>query len=156
VEGIDMRRNKILGGLLGTAAALMVAASALSDPGLDSKAQWCDDFFHNVIVGAKIDQAAKYLTEDFKEHNLRLAAEGLPDFITKFKAMRANTAARPVGAGAGGTAPPRTVLTQGNLVVFILFRPSRSDPNAPGQMLPASTHFDVYRLRDGKIAEHWD
>ena len=151
-----MWRNKILGGLLSTVATLMVVGSALADPGLDAKDQWCDDFFHNVILGAKIDQASKYLTADFKEHNLRLAAEGLPEFIAKFKAMRANSAVRPVGAGSSGTAPPRTVLSQGDLVVFILSRPARSDPAAPGQMLPASTHFDVYRLRDGKIAEHWD
>jgi len=29
------------------------------------------------------------------------------------------------------------------------------DPEKPGQRY-ASTHFDLYRVENGKIAEHWD
>jgi predicted SnoaL-like aldol condensation-catalyzing enzyme len=48
------------------------------------------------------------------------------------------------------------VLSAGDIVVFYTPMPARPDPANPGRMLPASTHFDVWRLRDGKIAEHWD
>ena len=60
------------------------------------------------------------------------------------------------GGGARGPAPMRTVFSHDDVVVFLTPQAARPDPNNPGQQLAASTHFDLYRLRNGKIAEHWD
>jgi hypothetical protein len=42
------------------------------------------------------------------------------------------------------------------VVVFIRPLPDRDDPNNPGQKIPGGSHFDIYKLRNGKISEHWD
>lgn len=43
-----------------------------------------------------------------------------------------------------------------DVVIFMRPNPDRDDPNNPGQKIPGGTHFDVYKLVNGKIAEHWD
>jgi predicted SnoaL-like aldol condensation-catalyzing enzyme len=144
----------------GAAAFLLLAGSAFAQ--MDANAKFCDEFDQTVIIGGKIDQASKYLTDDFKEHNARLTANGLAEFSEKMKGFRAAMAGRGGGGGgrgrgaAGGPEPVRTVLSKDDLVVFITNTPERDDPNNPGKKLPATSHFDVYKLRGGKIAEHWD
>jgi predicted SnoaL-like aldol condensation-catalyzing enzyme len=154
-------RALILLGAFGAALCLAPGSVAAQEK-LDKNAQFCEDFDQNVIIMGKLDEASKYLTDDFKEHNARLTANGLPEFLDKMKGFQAARAARAGGGGtrgggaARGPAPMRTVFSHDDVVVFLTPQPGRPDPNNPGQQLAASTHFDVYRLRNGKIAEHWD
>lgn len=65
--------------------------------------------------------------------------------------------APPAGAPGRGAAPARTpelVTAEGDLVTFI-FKRSVPDPQTPGRTYDAFS-FDTYRIRGGKIAEHWD
>ena len=58
---------------------------------------------------------------------------------------------------AGGGFPPRTpnlVTAENDLVTFI-FKRQVPDLETAGRMYDAWS-FDTYRIRDGKIAEHWD
>ena len=145
--------------LLVGAAALAGPATARAQEKLDKNAQFCEDFDQHVIIGGRLDEASKYLTEDFKEHNQRLTANGLAEFLEKMKAFQAGRAGGGNrGGGRGQAAAPsnRTVFSHDDVVVFISPRPERDDPQNPGRKIPASTHFDVYKLRNGKIAEHWD
>ena len=145
--------------LFSLAAVILVAPGAAAQEKLDKNAQFCEDFDQNVIIAGKLDEASKYLTDDFIEHNQGLTANGLTEFVQKMTAMRAAQAARAGGAGRGGRANAprqRTVFSHDDVVVFIAPIPARPDPNNPGKEIAASTHFDVYRLRNGKIAEHWD
>lgn len=138
---------------------LLAAGVAVARQGVNANARFCQNFDRTVIMGGRVDEASKYLTADFKEHNVRLKADSRAAFVRKLKTMRAFFARRPRRAApAGGRAalPMPTVLTSGNLVVFITTLPQRPDPNHPGRELPAANHIDVYRLRHGKIAEHWD
>ncbi len=154
---------------LALAGFAAVAALALPQPAhaqekLDKNAQFCEDFDQNVIIAGKLDEASKYLTDDFKEHNVRLTANGLQEFVTKMQGLRAGRAGggnRQGGAGGGrqgGGAPQaaRTIFSHDDVVIFMRPNPDRDDPNNPGQKIPGGTHFDVYKLRNGKIAEHWD
>jgi len=149
------------------AALFLSTAGASAQEKLDKNAQFCEDFDQNVIIAGRLDEASKYLTDDFKEHNARLTANSLADFLDKMKGFQAARAARAGGggnrAGGGGgnrggrgPAPERTVFSHDDVVVFLTPQPARPDPNNPGQQIAASTHFDVYKLRNGKIAEHWD
>jgi predicted SnoaL-like aldol condensation-catalyzing enzyme len=139
------------------AALIASPAAARAQEKLDKNAQFCEDFDQHVIIGGKLDEASRYLTEDFKEHNQRLTANGLAEFLEKMKAFQAGRAGGNRGQGGRGPAPvARTVFSHDDVVVFISPRPERDDPQNPGRKIPASTHFDVYRLRNGKIAEHWD
>jgi predicted SnoaL-like aldol condensation-catalyzing enzyme len=157
-----MLHTRVLAGCATLALALS-AQSAQAQEKLDKNAQFCEDFDQNVIIGGKLDQASKYLTDDFKEHNVRLTANGLQDFMAKMQAFRSAQAARAGGAGrqgggGRGAAPQaaRTVFSHDDVVIFMRPNPDRDDPNNPGQKIPGGTHFDVYKLRGGKIAEHWD
>jgi predicted SnoaL-like aldol condensation-catalyzing enzyme len=136
------------------------ASPARAQEKLDKNAQFCEDFDQDVIIAGKLEMASKYLTSDFKEHNVRLTANGLTDFVAKMTAMRAAQAARAgrQGGGRQGGAPQaaRTVISHDDVVIFMRPLPDRDDPNNPGQRIPGGTHFDVYKLVGGKISEHWD
>ena len=147
-----------LTGMALAALAFFATGNTPAQEKLDKNAQFCDDFDQTVIIGGKLDQASKYLNDDFIEHNVRLLASGLPDFLEKMKAMQAAAAGRGGGRGRGrgGPAPTRTVFSHDDVVVFIAVTPARPDPNDASKQLPPSTHFDVYKLKNGKISEHWD
>ena len=144
--------------------SLAWVAPAAAQEKLDKNAQFCEDFDQEVIIGGKLDLASKYLTNDFKEHNVRLTANGLNDFVAKMTALRAGRAGgagggnRQGGGRQGGGAPPaaRTIFSHDDVVIFMRPNPDRDDPNNPGQKIPGGTHFDVYKLVGGKISEHWD
>jgi predicted SnoaL-like aldol condensation-catalyzing enzyme len=52
------------------------------------------------------------------------------------------------------TFPLISVMAEGDLVMIASVTYA-DDPMKPGQQY-ASTHFDLYRMENGKIAEHWD
>ena len=62
----------------------------------------------------------------------------------------------PAGRAAGSrrARTPDLVTAEKDLVTFI-FKRQVPDPETPGRMYEAWS-FDTYRIRDGKIAEHWD
>jgi len=159
---VSIRGLAILSGV--AAVLLFPGRPVAAQEKLDKNAQFCEDFDQNVILGGKIEEASKYLTDDFIEHNVRLTSHGLAEFTEKLKGFRANLAGRRGGGGggagrAGGQAAapaPRTIFSHDDVVVFMRPLPDRDDPNNPGQKISGGTHFDIYKLRNGKIAEHWD
>jgi predicted SnoaL-like aldol condensation-catalyzing enzyme len=150
--------------LSGAAAMLLLSGGpASAQEKLDKNAQFCEDFDQNVIIMGKLDEAPKYLNADFIEHNVRLTANGLAEFTEKMKGLAAARAARGGGAGGGGrqggaAAAPvhRTIFSHDDVVVFIRPLPDRDDPANPGKKIPGGNHYDIYRLKNGKISEHWD
>jgi predicted SnoaL-like aldol condensation-catalyzing enzyme len=157
-------RSMILA-LTATAATAFICTGALAEEPAGAKAKFCTEFMDNVIRGGKIDEAGKYLTPDFKDHNARVTSESRDEFVQKFKALLASTpGGRPFGGAAGGgngdsaapAMPARTIVTSGDVVVFVVSVPPRADPAHPGQTMPSPTHFDVFKMRGDKIAEHWD
>lgn len=49
--------------------------------------------------------------------------------------------------------PPALVVAEDDMVVIAAYLP-QPDPDAPGQTYDYFI-FDAYRVRDGKLAEHW-
>lgn len=158
---MNQTRMRALATACGAAALLVAGAVSVSaQEKLDKNAQFCEDFDQNVIIMGKLDEAPKYLAADFKEHNVRLTANSLAEFTQKMGAFRAGRRGGGAGGGGrqgGGPAPAaRTVFSHDDVVIFMRPNPDRDDPNNPGQKIPGGTHFDVYKLVNGKIAEHWD
>lgn len=135
-------------------AALPVVAtkdqSALlrsDDPKLAANKKLCYDCYRIVVRGRHMDQADHYLREDYMQHNpnAETGLKGMKDFFTKL----------------GG---PLTVLdtlpdlisiqAEGDMVTLSFMR-EYDDPANPGHKY-TSTWFDMFRIQDGKIAEHWD
>lgn len=99
--------------------------------------------------------AEKYLRPDYTQHSERMQAygPGREGFIKLFLGM-ANRPSPMPGAAAGGPPPgpmpPAKVMAlwaEGDLVVRI------SSRNMGGK---DSVIFNLFRLKDGKLAEHWE
>jgi predicted SnoaL-like aldol condensation-catalyzing enzyme len=102
----------------------------------------------------------------YKQHNpafKKRAEDNKVSDYEEFKAAFANPAARGGGAGrgpaAGPTPPagnPYEVVTAECDIVSVIHKNYRQDPTAePGKFYEVFT-FDTFRIRNGKLVEHWD
>lgn len=96
--------------------------------------------------------AEKYLSPEYKQHTLLLPGPGTDreKLIRMFQS-------RPAGPPAGATAmpPQRTdaVMAEGDRVMLLTSRDQR-DP-VTGELKPSYV-FNMFRVKDGKLVEHWD
>jgi predicted SnoaL-like aldol condensation-catalyzing enzyme len=110
----------------------------------NKKLAW--DFYRIVLQGRRLDQAEKYMRDDYIQHNPN-ADTGIQGFKAYFEKL-------------GGPLPiPETVnglvaiQAEGDYVTLSLVR-EYTDPATHEKY--TSTWFDMFRIQDGKIAEHWD
>jgi predicted SnoaL-like aldol condensation-catalyzing enzyme len=117
------------------------------DPKLAANKKIAYDFYRIVLRGLRLDQAEKYMRDDYIQHNPNADTriEGFKAYFTKL----------------GGPKPvPDTledlvaIQAEGDYVTLSLVR-TYDDPVNKGQKY-TSTWFDMFRIQDGKIAEHWD
>jgi len=89
---------------------------------------------------------AKYCRPDYIQHNESMAAfgQGTAGLIAMFESIRANPS-----QSAPGASRVITVMAQGDLVVRINTR-ERPDGGKPVMI------FNLFRMQNGLIAEHWD
>jgi len=118
-----------------------------SDPKLAANKKIAYDFYRIVLRGLRLDQAEKYMRDDYIQHNPN-ADTGIKGFKEYFTRL-------------GGPKPiPETlpdlvsIQAEGDMVTLSLVR-EYDEPGKPGQKY-TSTWFDMFRIQDGKIAEHWD
>ena len=102
-----------------------------------------------LIDPATAEQARPYLTESYIQHNPAIAsgADAIIAFTRSHEAERARSEMRPA-------ADPPQFVVEGDRIVMILPRdvPDPADPSKTYR-----THwFDMWRIEDGKLAEHWD
>jgi len=95
------------------------------------------------------EQVRPLLTESYIQHNPNIAsgADSIIAFTRTPEAARARQNMRPA------TAPP-VLIAEGDKVVMMLVRelPHPDDPSRTYN----SYWFDMWRVEDGKLAEHWD
>lgn len=106
------------------------------------------DFWREVVDAGQIDQIDKYVAENYIQHN--------PNVATGRRAL-AEQIARNVkrqAAQAQIKAPVVAIVAEGNLVVVSLVS-ELPDP-ADSSKKYTTTWFDMFRIENGKIAEHWD
>jgi predicted SnoaL-like aldol condensation-catalyzing enzyme len=103
------------------------------------------------------DIAAKYMRDDYIQHQDlgQQFGQGSAGFIRMSEAVRGSASAAKPAAVPVKPGPPKTLaLTAvGDLV---LMATERSMPNADGKGSTPGYIFNMYRLQDGKLAEHWD
>jgi predicted SnoaL-like aldol condensation-catalyzing enzyme len=92
--------------------------------------------------------APQFFTQSYIQHNPNVAT-GLDAMVAYMKATRP---VRPIDATI--TFPVIAIMAEGDLVMVatVSYLP---DPENPGKKW-AGTHFDLFRIENGKIAEHWD
>jgi predicted SnoaL-like aldol condensation-catalyzing enzyme len=118
-------------------AALLKSA----DPKLAANKKLVYDFYRIVLRARRLDQAEQYMKEDYMQHNpnAETGIKGFKDFFSKL----------------GGPQPPLletlpdlvSIQAEGDYVTLSLRR-EHDDYS--------TTWFDMFRIEDGKIAEHWD
>jgi predicted SnoaL-like aldol condensation-catalyzing enzyme len=119
-----------------------------SDKTLAAHKKLCYDFYRIVLRGRRLDEAEKYMREDYMQHNpnAETGIKGFKDYFSKLP---------------GGPQPiPETladlvsIQAEGDMVTLSFVR-EYDEPGQPGKKY-TSTWFDMFRIQDGKIAEHWD
>lgn len=112
---------------------------------LDMVLEW----WRVVIQGGHLDQTSKYQAEDYIQHNpnVNTGRAGFVEFFSKFSKPKdpipdklANT---PVAMGAKGD------------YVWLVWETESKDPRDPSKTYHANS-FDVLRIQNGRVQEHWD
>ena len=106
------------------------------------------DMWREFLEGGHLELAEKYFVEDYMQHN-PLADTGrkaLVDFFSRFSKPQAiaDTIKSSVVA----------IVAEGDLVMLSFVR-EMTDP-ADKSKKYTTTWFDLFRIENGKIAEHWD
>jgi predicted SnoaL-like aldol condensation-catalyzing enzyme len=119
-----------------------------ADPKLAANKKLVFDMYRAIVQGGHTEMAAQYFTEGYIQHNPNVAS-GRDALVAYIKATRP---VRPIEPKV--TFPLITLMAEGDLVLVatVSYTP---DPSKPGTKW-VGTHFDLYRIENGKIAEHWD
>ena len=97
-------------------------------------------FVDDVLMGGKVDKVTNYIsTEQYDQHN-PVVEDGLEGFSKHLKKMMASGAATEY-------VKVHHLIGQGNFVVLYSHTRINGDDYAI---------FDIFRLKDSKIVEHWD
>jgi predicted SnoaL-like aldol condensation-catalyzing enzyme len=119
-----------------------------SDPKLAANKKLAYDFFRIVLRGRKLDQAEKYMHNDYMQHNPN-ADTGIKGFKEYFS--RIPGAPPPVPETLPGLV---AIQAEGDYVTLSFVR-EYDHPKEKGKKY-TTTWFDMFRITNGKIAEHWD
>jgi predicted SnoaL-like aldol condensation-catalyzing enzyme len=118
-----------------------------SDPKLAANKKVAYDFFRVVLRARHLDQAEKFMTDDYIQHNpnAETGIKGFKDFFTKLGPPQAIEAAVP------GLV---TIQAEGDYVTLSFVR-QYDNPKDKSKKY-STTWFDMFRIVNGKIVEHWD
>ena len=120
-----------------------------SDPKLAANKKVVYDFFRIVLRGFRIDEADKYMAPDYIQHNPN-AETGMAGFKAYFNAIKPKQLP-PIPA----TLTDLVAIQAEGDYVTLSFVKEYDDPSAPGKKY-TTTWFDMLRVVNGKLVEHWD
>lgn len=114
------------------------------------------DFFR---LGQNLDARTQMLTPDYTQHNPRFLKLDLQTGKKNREAWAAAIRAaqghaRLTDADFNLRSTPVAVVAEGDLVVAI-YKATLPDPDDPAKTYEAF-NFEMVRVKDGKLAEHWD
>jgi predicted SnoaL-like aldol condensation-catalyzing enzyme len=119
-----------------------------NDPKLAANKKLAYDFFRVLLRGRQLDQVDKFMTDDYMQHNPN-AETGKKGFVAYFSALPGGP--QPVPATLDGLV---AIQAEGDYVTLSFVR-EYDDPTAPGKKY-STTWFDMLRIVNGKVVEHWD
>ena len=118
-----------------------------NDPQLAANKKLVYDMWRTFINAYHVDDAGKFLAPEYHQHNPN-ATTGLEGVKEYFRSLNLKT--KPV--------PDRienkvvSIVAERDLVVVALVREEKDKDGKPY----TTTWFDMYRIANGKIVEHWD
>jgi len=116
------------------------------DPKLAGNKRLVFDFWREVFQARNMELAPEYIDEDYIQHNptVPTGRQAFMDFFGQFEQ-------RPVKPTIDNLV---SIVAEKDLVV-LAFKRELPDPENEGETY-TTTWFDMLRIEDGKIAEHWD
>jgi len=118
-----------------------------SNPRLAANKKLAYDFFRVILRGRRLDMADQYMTEDYIQHNPN-ADTGMAGFKAYFSALGGE---QPIPDKLDGLV---AIQADGDYVTLSFSR-EYEDPAIKGETY-TTTWFDMFRIVNGKIVEHWD
>jgi predicted SnoaL-like aldol condensation-catalyzing enzyme len=131
-----------------TPAADQAAQLASADPLLAAHKRLVYDFWREVFEAGHLERADRYLAEDYVQHNPNVPT-GRAAFVAFFGKIR-----QPKPIEPRITAPLVSITAERDLVTLSFVR-EYPDPKDSSRRY-TTTWFDMFRIENGKIAEHWD
>lgn len=130
------------------ATADHAALLASDDPKLAANKRLVYDFWREVFEAGHMELAERYMAETYIQHNPNVPTgrAAFVEFFTKFR--------KPKPIEPRVAAPLVTITAEGDVVVLSFVR-ELPDPKDASRKY-TTTWFDMFRLENGKIAEHWD
>jgi predicted SnoaL-like aldol condensation-catalyzing enzyme len=132
--------------LIVTLTLVLLPRTVRADEGLTARNKaLVRDFYTTVLIGRDVDAAPRFLKPDYIQHNPEVPT-GLKGFMDTFRARFA----QPL--------PPDykrellNVVAENDMVVVYVRQEWTGKDGKHHQALG----FDMFRVQDGKIAEHWD
>ena len=122
------------------------ALLASDDPQLAANKQVVYDFWRYALIGRDMEMAQQFMHEDYIQHNPNIPTGRAP-FLAFFGSMEQ----QPVPDDIPGLV---SLTAEGGLVTRSFVRECNERRN--GGETYATTGFDMFRVTDGVITEHWD
>ena len=119
-----------------------------NDPKLAANKKLVYDCWREVLEGGHMEFVEKYLAENYMQHNptVPTGRKGFIDLFSKF--------AKPQPIVDTIKAPVVAIIAEGDLVV-LSFAAKLPEPSDSTKTY-TTTWFDMFRIENGKLAEHWD
>ena len=131
-----------------TAAADQEALLASPDAQLAANKKLVYDFWREVFEAGHMDLAERYMAESYIQHNPNVPT-GRAAFVAFFTQHVQPKAVQPRIA-----APLVTIVAEGDRVILSFVKQTADPKDATKKA--TTTWFDMFRIENGKIAEHWD
>ena len=122
------------------------ALLASDDPRLAANKRLVYDMYRIVLQAGRADRADEFIAVDYIQHNPN-AAQGLAGLVDYVRSTRPELEVRDTL-----DLPLIHLMAEGDYVTTAFVRPEK---DANGETY-YSSWFDLYRIENGKIAEHWD
>ncbi len=119
-----------------------------ADPVLARNKRLVFDFWRIVFEGGHMERAAEFMTESYVQHNPNVRS-GRQAFIETIGKVR-----RPKPIAPRIKVPVVAITADRDIVTVATVRKVRN-PHDPAHTY-FMTWFDMFRIENGKIAEHWD
>jgi len=117
------------------------------DPALAANKTLAYDFFRVILRGRRLDMAGQYMTDDYIQHNPNVDT-GMAGFKAYFSTLGGE---QPIPDTLDGLV---AIQAEGDYVTLSFAR-EYEDPAIPNETY-TTTWFDMFRITDGRIVEHWD
>lgn len=121
---------------------------ASQDPILRKNKKLVYDFWREVFEAGHMELAPQYMSENYIQHNPNVAT-GRDAFVKFFSNIK-----KPQPIADTITMPLVNIVAERDLVI-LTFVSELPDPKNPEKTY-TTTWFDMFRIENGKIAEHWD